>query len=230
MHIFRTFRIFQKLLDKGRSKKAGIYPKISTQLSSKCHKWGREREGGFYFFCRCILLAELRGVREDGYPQATKQKWAKCNCSRPFLEMLCRGRMPRHHIENPLSIIKAMIAIGRASERWEWRCDRHPFPFVADFFHCARRRRILPGASSSSLEVGSPPRRLSERARRVTNDVQQQPTKVRSTKMGVVLRSRVCGVPFLGFSTPFSTLRAPRITLLSSSLFVFFARSFYDVS
>ena len=100
---------------KGRSKKkAGIYPKISTQLSSKCHKWGREREGGFYFFCRCILLAELRGVREDGYPQATKQKWAKCNCSRPFLEMLCRGRMPRHHIENPLSIIKAMIAIGRA--------------------------------------------------------------------------------------------------------------------
>ena len=99
------------------AKKARIYPKISTQLSSKCHKWGREREGGFYFFCRCILLAELRGVREDGYPQATKQKWAKCNCSRPFLEMLCRGRMPRHHIENPLSIIKAMIAIGRASER-----------------------------------------------------------------------------------------------------------------
>ena len=99
------------------AKKARIYPKISTQLSSKCHKWGRGREdfisSAVAFYLQNFGELERMGIHRQ-QSRLSHKKWAKCNCPLPFLEMLCRGRMPRHHIENPLSIIKAMIAIGRA--------------------------------------------------------------------------------------------------------------------
>ena len=39
---------------------------ISQDLNAAVIKMSQmgAREGGFHFFCRCILLAELRGVRE----------------------------------------------------------------------------------------------------------------------------------------------------------------------
>ena len=64
MHIFTTFRIFKKLLDKGRSKKG---KDISQDLNAAVIKMSQmgAREGGFHFFCRRFNFV----VRDELYKE-----------------------------------------------------------------------------------------------------------------------------------------------------------------
>ena len=107
------------------AKKQGYIPRSQRSCHQNVTNGG---EGGRISFLLPLHFTSRTSGSKRGWvsihrqpSQLSHKKLAKCNCPSPFREMLRwgreRGRMPRHHIENPLSIIKAMIAIGRASER-----------------------------------------------------------------------------------------------------------------